>query len=176
MTTPPLAGDRAPMAHAGSTLATIVLLAAWLGAAIYFSTAVAQAAFRVLPTRTLAGALVGRTLPVLFIAGIVVGVLTAALTVREPAAAWGRVVRVATELGMALLCAVGQVVIGARIERLRASIGTTLDALPLGDPARVTFGRLHGLSVLTLALAMVLAIVALVAAYRVLVQPAVARS
>ncbi|MBX6330898.1 MAG: DUF4149 domain-containing protein [Gemmatimonadaceae bacterium] len=176
MTTPPLAGDRAPMAHAGSTLATIVLLAAWLGAAIYFSTAVAQAAFRVLPTRALAGALVGRTLPVIFVAGIVVGVLTAALTMREPAAAWGRAVRIAAELGIALFCAIGQGVIGTRIERLRASIGTTLDALPPGDPARVTFGRLHGLSVLTLALAMLLAIVALVAASRVLAPSTVARS
>jgi len=55
------------------TLIEIVLLAAWLGAAIFFSVVVAQAAFAVLPTRTLAGALVGRILPVLFFAGMILG-------------------------------------------------------------------------------------------------------
>jgi hypothetical protein len=38
-------------------------------------------------------------------------------------------------------------VVGARIDRLRAEIGGTLDTLPAGDARRVAFGRLHGASV-----------------------------
>jgi hypothetical protein len=49
-----------------------ILLAAWLGAALYFSIIVTRAAFAVLPSRTLAGALVGQTLPVLYDTGMLV--------------------------------------------------------------------------------------------------------
>ena len=49
-----------------------LLLAAWLGAGVLFAAVVAPAAFAVLPSRNLAGALVGRVLPVVLIAGVVV--------------------------------------------------------------------------------------------------------
>jgi hypothetical protein len=49
------------------------LLGAWIGAALLMAAAVAPAAFAVLPTRALAGALVGRVLPPVFGGGIVVG-------------------------------------------------------------------------------------------------------
>ena len=53
------------------------------------SAVVAPAAFAVLPTRTLAGALVGRVLPVLFWCGMLVGVGVAVLGVaRRPARGW----------------------------------------------------------------------------------------
>jgi len=58
-----------------SALLGIALLAAWLGAACFVASVVAPAAFDVLPTRTLAGALVGRVIPVLFWSGVIVGVL-----------------------------------------------------------------------------------------------------
>ena len=45
------------------------MLALWLGAAGFFSAAVAPALFAVLPTRTLAGEVVGRVLPVVFYVG-----------------------------------------------------------------------------------------------------------
>jgi hypothetical protein len=151
----------------GTSIITVILLSAWLGAAIFFATVVAPAAFRVLPARSQAGALVGRTLPVVFVAGVAVGLACAFLTLREPAGSSpGRGVRWATELGVAALCAVGQFVIGGRIERLRAGLGTTLDALPPGDPARAAFGRWHALSVAALGAAMLLAVVALAVASR----------
>jgi len=56
-----------------------ILLSAWLGAAVLVTTVVAPAAFAVLPSRTLAGALVGRVLPVLFIAGLVVALASLSL-------------------------------------------------------------------------------------------------
>jgi len=51
-----------------------ILLSAWLGAGVLFATVVAPAAFAVLPSRALAGALVGRVLPVIFVSGIVAAV------------------------------------------------------------------------------------------------------
>ena len=72
------------------TIVILVLLSAWLGAAVLVATVVAPAAFAVLPTRTLAGALVGRVLPVLFIAGLVVALASLWLDSRDR----GRSIRV----------------------------------------------------------------------------------
>ena len=130
------------------------LVAAWLGAVALFGAVVAPAAFAVLPTRALAGALVARILPVLFIAGMIVG---AVLAISAAAGTLSRH-RVGHIIAGCLLlgsCAVAQFVIGARIERVRAEAGSELDQLPTGHPVRVTFGRLHGLSVAGLALAAV---------------------
>jgi len=44
----------------------LATLAVWLGAALFFSVAVAPALFAVLPSRTLAGEVVGRLLPGIF--------------------------------------------------------------------------------------------------------------
>lgn len=162
--------SRITPAHAGGTALSVVLLAAWLGAGVFFAVVVARAAFDVLPTRTLAGMLVGRTLPALLVAGVVICSITALLTLLQKGESWnaGRIVSLAASLGAAALCAVGQFVIGPRIERLRAQLGTSLESVPVGDPVRSAFGRLHGLSVLALGLAMLLAIIALVAAFRYL--------
>jgi hypothetical protein len=166
MSAPALSSARVAGAHPGAALLSIVLLSAWLGAALFFSGIVARAAFSVLPTRTLAGALVGRTLPVLFLAGLVVGAICMLLALRDAPATPLRATRVVCSLGTALLCALAQFGIGMRIERLRTALDVDLATLPAGDPARVAFGRLHGLSVLALALAMILAIIALVAWWR----------
>jgi hypothetical protein len=132
-------------------------LSAWLGAALLAAAVVAPAAFAVLPTRTLAGALVGRVLPPLFISGLVVNALGALFVAR----AGGPLAtpRVALAALAAVACAVAQFVIARRIEAVRAAAGTALDALAPGDPRRVAFGRLHGMSVLALGVAMVAAAV-----------------
>lgn len=136
------------------------LIGAWLGATILFAAVVAPAAFAVLPSRALAGAIVGRALPVVFISGIVVGAVTALAAWRWPRSR-ARGAAVAGGVIAAVACAVGQFVVGARIERLRAAIGTRLDALAATDPQRVLFGRLHGVSVLLLGVAVVAALAAL---------------
>jgi len=130
---------------------------AWLGAAILVAAAVAPAAFAVLPSRALAGALIGRVLPPLFIAGIVIGLLAALADV-----SWRR----GAGFVMAGACAIAQFSIGRRIDRLRISIGGPIDALPESDPRRIAFGRLHGLSVTFLAIAMLAALVIVIAAWR----------
>lgn len=133
----------------------LVLVSAWLGAVLLFGAVVAPAAFAALPTRALAGAVVGRILPVLFLTGMGVGAGLLLLAIRpwRPglAAAGGVLV---------LACATSHFVIGARITRLRATIGSTLDALPAGDPQRALFGQLHAMSVAGLGLAVVAAMAA----------------
>jgi hypothetical protein len=147
----------------GASIASVILLSAWLGAALFFSAAAAPALFRVLPSRALAGAVVGRTLPVVFVTGAVIGVVVAFLVSRATPLPRLRLTAAAGSVGMATMCAIAQFVIGGRIARLRASLQSTLESLPPGDPARVEFGRLHGYSVVPLGLAMLLATVALAA-------------
>jgi len=136
------------------------ILALWIGAAALAAAVVAPAAFAVLPTRALAGALVGRVLPVIFVSGAVAGVLVALLAwnAGEPFA------RVRASLGAAtaIACLVAQFVITPRIERLRADMGPSIEALAPTDPRRAEFGKLHGISVAFMGVGMLAAGAALV--------------
>lgn len=154
----------------GATQAGIaaVLLAAWLGAAIYFSAVVARAAFAVLPSRTLSGDLVGATLPTIFVGGVAMAGLAVLLALPAPRREWyaGRFVWLLASLVAAGLCAVGQFVLTPRIDVLRGSLGMALESTPASDPVRAEFARLHLFSVGALGIAIVLALIALVAAVR----------
>jgi hypothetical protein len=149
----------------GVPITETLLLAVWIGAAMLFTLVVAPAAFAVLPTRTLAGALVARVLPVLFYTGVVIGSVIVVLDLVGKTGAWGRAAAGAVS---ALACAVAQLMVGTRIDRLRASIAGPLDALAGDDPRRVAFGKLHAISVGWLGVAMLAAIVALTLAVRAL--------
>lgn len=137
-------------------LTSALLIAFWGGAAILTISIVTPAAFAVLPTRTLAGALVGRVLPALFLSGIIIGAIAAVLAVQ----AGSRGAAIAAAVA-AVACAVAQFVINPRIARLRDEIGVPIDALPVGDARRVAFGLLHGFSVGGLMVAMLAAAVSL---------------
>ena len=137
------------------TVGALALLCAWMGAAILVATVVAPAAFAVLPSRTLAGALVGRVLPVLFWGGMLVGLATMALT-------WSlssRGARSAGALSTVLACAIAQLVVTPRIQRIRAAVGGPIDALAASDERRIAFGKLHGISVGLLGVAAIGALV-----------------
>lgn len=136
---------------------TVVALSAWLGAAVLVTTVLAPAAFAVLPSRMLAGALVGRVLPALFWSGAAVGVVVAARALTETRAPSWLAVAGAV---FALACAAAQLVITPRIERIRASIAVPLDMIESSDPRRIAFGRLHGMSLLSLGVAMLSAALA----------------
>ena len=140
--------------HRGVAVAQLIAASAWLGAALLFVGAVAPSAFSALPTRTLAGALVGAVLPSLFLAGIVVGLL---LAVASLVSRRGRLVTPGTVGGllMAISCAAAQFVVTPRIERAREAIGGPIESVPTSDPRRVAFGRLHGVSVAWLGVAVV---------------------
>lgn len=145
-----------------------LLLALWLGAAAFFSLVVARAAFAVLPTRTLAGALVGRALPVLFVTGMVAGLALVILEWPHVRAQWGRF---AAGCAMIVACGAAQFHVAPRLDRLRAAIGGPLEALAPGDPRRVAFGRLHAISVGWLGVAIVAAGIALFLIWRALEAP-----
>lgn len=153
------------MGRAGPTLIEIVVLTLWLGAAVFLSAVVAPSLFAVLPSRTLAGAVVGRLLPVIFYAGILVAALVIGLEVAGRGGwAWrGREVAGLIMIGAS---AIAQLGVGPRIERLRGEIGRPIEELALDDARRVAFGRLHGISVAWLGLAMLAAVVAAVIAAR----------
>src|ERR1043166_5514110 len=110
----------------GVPITEALLLAVWIGAALLFTVVVAPAAFDVLPTRTLAGALVGRVLPILFYAGVVIGSAIVVLDLVGRTGAWSRAAAGAVS---ALACAVAQLVVGTRIDKLRAAISGPLEAL-----------------------------------------------
>jgi Domain of unknown function (DUF4149) len=149
----PLAGWSAPV--------SAIVLAAWIGATLYFSVVVTRAAFAVLPTRTLAGALVGQTLPILFDTGMLVGVVLVCAALLSPAGA-GRTASLAGGIAIAVLTALARFVILARIARLRTSMPAVIDSLPVTDPSRRAFGQLHALSVGALGLAMLVGLVVVI--------------
>jgi hypothetical protein len=124
-------------------IVSIVMLSVWLGAALIVAAVVAPAAFDVLPTRTLAGALVGRVLPVLFWSAMVIGLLVLWLGWRVPSPT----ARTGAALVLIASSVVAQLVIAPRIERVRGQIGGPLEALDPANPLRQAFGRLHGMSV-----------------------------
>jgi hypothetical protein len=137
----------------GTPRGILAVVAAWLGAVLFFGAAVAPAAVAVSPSPAEAGALVGRLLPVLFVSGIVVGLVlivaaarlgTGRTLIRRSLAIAG-VVMVAT-------CGLAQLWVAPEIARVRAGAGV-LDSLPPDDPIRREFGRLHGMSVALLGIA-----------------------
>ncbi len=134
-------------------MALVLLVALWLGAVIFFSAAVAPAAFRVLPTRTLAGALVGATLPTLFWSGALVALVALGLAWMQPWSAGRRLVTGAAGAVMLVATVVAQTVVAPRIDRLRAELPSTLESVSPQDPRRAEFGRLHGVSVALLGVA-----------------------
>lgn len=139
----------------------LLLLAIWLGAAVYFI-AVAQSAFAVLPQRELAGAVVNRTLSILNVGGMAIGILlivTSLIGTAYISRFWLWIERFLV-LILVGACAVGQFVIGFWLSTLRAQIGVPIDEVAVDDPLRVQFNALHEYSVWVLAAAMVSALLA----------------
>ena len=139
----------------------LLLLAIWLGAALFFI-AVAQSAFAVLPQRDMAGAVVNRTLSVLNFAGLagsIILLLSSLITARGIKRYWVWAERVLLIL-ITAACAVGQFVIGLWLSALRAQMGRPIDQVAADDPLRLQFDNLHEWSVWVLMTAMGAALVA----------------
>jgi hypothetical protein len=141
-----------PAPRSWSLVVELVTLSVWLGAALLFAAVVAPAVFAVLPSRTTAGDIVGRVLPALLWAGLVISLLVGLLEAVAQNATFTANWRAGMSLLVGLAC-VWALLIGQRIDKLRASIGQPIDALPTTDPRRVDFGRLHALSVAVLGVA-----------------------
>ncbi len=147
----------------------MLLLAAWLGAAIFFSAAVAPSAFAVLRSFSLtnageiAGSIVTRTLSVVNISGFVVEFAVArhGVCAQEEYCGVGRsFFRSILLVIMAIATAVGEWVIAAKMRGLRAAMHGQIDQLPLTDANRMAFAALHGYSVAALGVAIIAALIA----------------
>jgi hypothetical protein len=136
-------GYNSPM----SFLRYLMLLAliVWLGGLIFLPV-VAQTAFSVLPSRHLAGTVVGRSLGTLHWMGIVSGIVFLAssilysrLTKGTPHVFAARHVLICLMLALTLISQFGII---PRLDTLRASIGE-IDSVPPDNPTRMQFDALH---------------------------------
>ncbi|MEJ7623569.1 MAG: DUF4149 domain-containing protein [Pyrinomonadaceae bacterium] len=139
----------------------LLVLAIWLGSAVFFIS-VAQSAFAVVTDRELAGAVVGRNLMVLNLGGI--GVSTILLLTSLMSASMVSRVSLWTERFLLLVlggcCAVGQFVIGVWLGSVRSQMAGPIDTLSLEDPLRMQFNMLHQYSMWVMLAAMIAALIA----------------
>jgi hypothetical protein len=123
----------------------LLSLIVWLGGLIFFPV-VAQTAFSVLPTRHLAGLVVGRSLGILHWMGVVSAVVFLVSSLLLSRLSTGSAHALAPQnvlvCLMLLLTLISQFGVIPRMDALRASIGE-IDAAPADLPARVQFDALH---------------------------------
>jgi uncharacterized membrane protein len=124
----------------------LLSLIVWLGGLIFFAFVLAPTAFSVLPSRHLAGTVVGRSLGTLHWMGIAAGIIFVASSILynrlSKGAAHvfnGRHVLICLMLALTLVSQFGII---PRMDALRASIGE-IDSVPPNDPARMQFDALH---------------------------------
>ncbi len=123
----------------------LLSLIVWLGGLIFFPV-VAQTAFSVLPSRHLAGLMVGRSLGILHWMGMISGVVFLASSLLLSRLSTGEVHAFAPQnvliCMMLLLTLISQFGIIPRMDAIRTSIGE-IDSAPVDLPARVQFDALH---------------------------------
>lgn len=120
-------------------------LVIWVGGLIFFPV-VAQTAFTVLPTRHMAGSVVGKSLGTLHWMGMISGLVFLASSLLYSRLSSGsahvfaaRHVLVCLMLALTLISQFGII---PRMDTLRASIGE-IDSVPPDNPARLEFDGLH---------------------------------
>jgi hypothetical protein len=132
----------------------LVSLALWVGGLTALGVVAAPVLFEVLPLhdpqgQTLAGVAFGAVLEsadrVALFLGAIVALTFAWRSTRRPPPR-GLVWRSAVLAVMLGATAVTGLVLGPRIDAIRAQTTGAITDLPETDPARITFGRLHGLS------------------------------
>jgi hypothetical protein len=145
------------------------LLAAWVGAAIFFSAVVAPGVFGVLRsfdlsnTNEIAGSIVSRTLSVINVSGFVLGLLLIVTTfaLRKVYGRRALVLQVVLSAILAAATGAGEWIIASRMRGLRAVMRGGIDQVAIDDPNRLAFAALHGYSVAALSVAIIVAIVSL---------------
>jgi hypothetical protein len=154
--------SRAPLHALGDV--RLLLLGMWVGAAMFFSFAVAPSAFIVLPARELAGAIVTRTIGIVNVGGFIIGLLLLATALAGRGAARKRawLLEVCALALLVLATGIGHWLISARMQALRLSLGRPIDELSQSDPLRLAFNNLHGYSVAAMTTAMLAGIVAFI--------------
>ena len=153
----------------------LLLLALWLGAAIFFGAAVAPAVFGVLRgaqlsnANELAGSMVTRLLAIINTGGFEISffLLVTAFFVGKNVSRLKRFAEVISLAIMAIMTGVSHWVISARMLAIRGALQVPIDQIGRDDPRRVAFDALHHYSVI----AMGIAIVAGLAAFLIIARP-----
>jgi hypothetical protein len=147
----------------------LLIVALWLGAAVFFGAAVAPSAFAVLRelavphANELAGSIVTRTLSVVNTGGFIVSLLLLASAFPFSRAISRRAfyAEIISLLLLIVTTGVGQWVIAAKMLALRAAMGRPIDEVAQNDPSRLAFNSLHGYSVAALGVGIIAAAIAL---------------
>jgi hypothetical protein len=127
----------------------LLALIVWIGGLIFFP-AVAQTAFTVLPTRQLAGLVVGHSLGIQHWMGMLSGIVFLISSLLYSRFSTGTAHVFATHhvliVLMLTLTLISQFSIIPRMDTLRASIHGAIDSVPADSPARAQFDALHAWS------------------------------
>ena len=126
----------------------LLALVVWLGGLIFLAFVVAPTVFTpgLLPTRHLAGSVVGRSLDLLHWLGIIAGIvflISSMISTRmvkgsaQPLAARHLLIVL-----MLILTVISQFAISPRMHAIRNEVGV-IDNVPLDNPLRMEFNRLH---------------------------------
>ena len=148
----------------------LLLLGVWLGAAIFFSAAVAPGVFSVLRgaglsnANALAGSIITRLLAIINHGGFEISIflLVMSFFITRGQKKWIRFAGMISLAIMAMMTFIGHWVIAARMSALRTAMQLPIDQIARDDPRRVAFDSLHGYSVAAMAVAMIAALVAFV--------------
>jgi uncharacterized membrane protein len=126
----------------------LLSLAVWLGGLIFFAFVLAPTAFSpgLLPSRHMAGSIVGRSLDLLHYMAIVSGIIFLITSMLYSRMASGDARPLAARhiliVLMLLLTVISQFAISPKMHAIRAEVGVVDDS-PLDDPLRMEFDRLH---------------------------------
>lgn len=140
----------------------LLLLGVWLGAAIFFSAAVAPSVFSVLRgadlanANAIAGSIITRLLTIINQGGFEISLflLVIGFFTTYGQSKWVRYTRIISLAMMVIMTGIGQWVIAARMSALRAAMQLPIDQIAADDPRRVAFNNLHRYSVLLLTVAL----------------------
>ncbi len=150
----------------------LLFIALWLGAAIFFSAAVAPTLFSVLRSfhlpnaNEIAGTVVTRVLGIVNLAGFVISLsllITAPLVERSRAARFTEMISLGV---LGLMTGLSQWAISPRMLALRAAMELPIDQMARDDPRVVAFQSLHGWSVAAMAVAIIAGLIAFLFASR----------
>ena len=147
----------------------LLLIALWLGGAVFFSATVAPSAFAVLRARGVphaneaAGSIVTRTLSALNKGGFIIGLslLASAFFFIRGTNRRSLIAEILSLLMLAIATGVGQWIITAKMFALRAAMDRPIDDVATNDPLRVSFDSLHAYSVTALCVAISAAAISL---------------
>lgn len=130
---------------------TRLLLAVWLGSMICFSFLMAPSAFKVLPTRHMAGSIVNAVLGKVEWLGVGTGLILTVLLAatvlltqhHQKMLGW---VVMALPVLMTISCAISKWVVSAKMASLRQLMGE-IDRIAVDDPLKIMFNTYHQYSV-----------------------------